>query len=127
MRYLAYEPDTAIEHLAHAMRLSPLDPEISRMQAGIATAHFLCGRYVEASLWAQKALREKPGYLTAIRIAAASCALGGQREEAQRALSVLRRLDPALRVSSLKDRLPFRRSADLARYENGMRRAGLPE
>jgi hypothetical protein len=109
------------------MRLSPLDPETIRMQAGIATAQFLAGHYDEASLWAQKALREKPSYLTALRIAAASSALAGRPEQAQKEVSALRELDPTLRVSNLKDRLPFRRPKDLAGYAEGLRKAGLPE
>src|SRR5207237_10922687 len=39
------EPETAIEHFARAMRLSPLDPQVIRMQAGTAFAHLLAGRY----------------------------------------------------------------------------------
>ena len=39
------EPDAAIEHFARAMRLSPLDPEIYRMQAGTALAHLFAGRF----------------------------------------------------------------------------------
>ena len=35
------EPETAIEHLAHAMRLSPLDPDIVQMQAGTGLRTFL--------------------------------------------------------------------------------------
>jgi TolB-like protein len=121
------EPDRAIEHLARAMRLSPLDPETIRMQAGIAFAHFLSGRYDEASSWALRALRERPTYLTAIRMAAASSALAGRLEEARQAMEHLRQIDPALRVSNLKDRIPLRRPEDLARYEEGLRKAGLPE
>jgi adenylate cyclase len=121
------EPDKAIEQLAHAMRLSPLDSEINRMEAGIATAHFLSGHYDEAALWAQKALREKPTYLTAIRIAAASHAMADRPEEARKAMSRLRQLDPALRLSNLRGRLPFRKPEDLARYEDALRKAGLPE
>src|SRR5262249_30686893 len=33
------ESDSAIEHFSRAMRLSPLDPEMYRMQAGMALAH----------------------------------------------------------------------------------------
>ncbi|TMJ44918.1 MAG: adenylate/guanylate cyclase domain-containing protein, partial [Alphaproteobacteria bacterium] len=45
-------PDAAIEHLAHAMRLSPLDPLIADVQAATAHAHFFAGRYDEAASWA---------------------------------------------------------------------------
>jgi TolB-like protein/class 3 adenylate cyclase len=56
------EPDAAIKLLTHAMRLNPLDPLSFRAQGGIAFAHFLAGRYDEAALWAEKALRERPNY-----------------------------------------------------------------
>ena len=40
----------------------------------------------------------------------------------------LRQLNPALRVSTLKNVLgPYRRAKDLSRFEEGLRRAGLPE
>ena len=45
MRAYLGEPDVAIEHLARAMRLSPLDPILYQMQSGIAFAHFFAGRY----------------------------------------------------------------------------------
>ena len=54
------EPDRAVEHFAHAMRLSPIDPSIFAMQQGTAHAHFFAGRYDEALTWAKMALRELP-------------------------------------------------------------------
>jgi hypothetical protein len=39
----------------------------------------------------------------------------------------MRELDSAYRISDVKDRIPFRRPEDLARYEEGLRKAGLPE
>jgi tetratricopeptide (TPR) repeat protein len=110
------------------MRLSPLDPRLGAMQAATATAHFYAGRYDEASSWATKALRELPDLHVALRISAASDALAGRVEEAQKAVERLRQLDPILRVSSLRDILgPCRRPEDLARYEEALRKAGLPE
>ena len=69
VRVFLGEPEVAIEHLARAMRLSPLDPLIFVAQDGIAFAHFFAGRYDEASSWAEKAVRESPNYLTAMRMA----------------------------------------------------------
>ena len=51
------EPDEAIEHLVHAMRLNPLDPLFQRMQTGVAAAHFLAGRYEQSSSYAHTALQ----------------------------------------------------------------------
>jgi len=121
------EPELAIEHLARAMRLNPLDPLTFAAQTGCAHAHFFAGRYGEASSWAQMALSDQPNFMTSNRIAAASYALAGQLEEARRTMIRLRELDPALRVSNLKDQIPLRRGDDLSRYEEGLRRAGLPE
>ena len=72
------EPDDAIEHFARAMRLSPLDPEMYRMQAGMAMAHLLAGRFDAASSWAEKAFRELPSFLMVVGIIAASHALAGR-------------------------------------------------
>ena len=121
------EPETAIEQLTHTMRLSPRDPLRFRAQGGVAFAHFLAGRYDEASLWAERALRMRPTFLPALRELAAAQALAGRLSEAREARARLRQLAPSLRVADVKDWIPFRRSEDLARLEDGLRKAGLPE
>ncbi|HVJ42592.1 MAG TPA: winged helix-turn-helix domain-containing tetratricopeptide repeat protein [Dongiaceae bacterium] len=121
------DPDGAIEHFTQAMRLSPLDPEMYRMQAGMAVAHLFSGRFDEASSWAEKACRSLPSLLMAVAICAASHALAGRSDQAQRTMERLRQLDPALRISSLADWLPIRRPQDLSIFSDGLRRAGLPE
>jgi tetratricopeptide (TPR) repeat protein len=75
------EPDRAVEHFAHAMRLSPVDPNLTFMQQGIAHAHFFVSRYEEALTWAKMALRGLPDGHASLRIASASCALAGRPEE----------------------------------------------
>ena len=121
------EPDQGIERLARAMRLSPLDPYLSRMQYATAHAHFFGGRYDEASSWAAMALRDAPDSQPALRINAASNALAGRPEQAQKSVARLRQLNPTLRVSNIRDVLGPYRPEDLARYEEGLRKAGLPE
>jgi TolB-like protein len=121
------EPDNAIERLAYAMRSSPLDSEMYRMQCGTALAHLCAGRFNEAGPWAEKSLRDLPSFLIAVCIVAASHAFAGRRDEAQRAIQNLRRLNPALRLSNLKDWLLFHRPDYLATLSDGLRRAGLPE
>jgi tetratricopeptide (TPR) repeat protein len=109
------------------MRLSPLDPS-QRMPSGTAHAHFFLGRYDEAASWAAMALQDNPDLQAGLRIDAASNAMAGRPEQAHKAVARLRQLNPALRVSTLKDVVgPFRRAEDLSRYEEGLRQAGLPE
>src|SRR5450830_1160893 len=127
LRAYCGEPDVAIEHLARAMRLSPLDPTLYHMQAGTAFAHFLAGRFDAASSWAEKAFRDQPSYLPAAAVNAASHALAGRMEEARQAMERLRQIDPALRISNLKDWFPIRRPEHFARWTEGLRKAGLPE
>ena len=121
------ESDGAIEHFTQAMRLSPLDPEIYRMQAGMAAAHLFAGRFDIASSWAEKSFGDLPSFLMVVGIVAASHALAGRADEARRAMHHLRQLDPALRVSNLRDWLPIQRPEDLATFADGLRQAGLPE
>jgi TolB-like protein len=127
MRAYRGETDVAIEHLARAMRLSPLDPGLYHMQVGTGFAHLLSGRFDDASSWAEKAFREEPNYLPAASVMAASHALAGRLEEARQAMERLRQIDPALRISNLKDWYPIRRPEDLSIWTEGLRKAGLPE
>src|SRR6516162_4982603 len=121
------ELDLAIDHHARAMRLSPLDPILYNMQVGTAFVHFLASRYDEACAWANRALNEQPNYPAANRILAASNAFSGRLSEAHEAMTRLRKLDPSLRVSNLNEVFPLRRPDDLAKFAEGLRKAGLPD
>jgi tetratricopeptide (TPR) repeat protein len=122
------EPEAAIERFARAMRLSPLDPWIVVMRSGIAHAYFFLGRYDEAASWAAIALRDDPDHQPSLRVGAACNAMAGRPEQAQKAAARLRQLNPALRISNLKSAVvPYRRAEDLSLYEEGLRKAGLPE
>jgi len=108
------EPEPAIERFARAMRLSPLDRRIG-IRSGTAYAHFLLGRYDEAASWAAMALQGNPDFQPGLRIAAASNAMAGRPEQAHKAVARLRQLNPALRVSNLKDLVgPWRARRPLA-------------
>ena len=122
------EPELAIERFARAVRLNPLDPRVSGMRSGTAHGYFSLGRYQEAASWAAMASRDNPDFQPALRIEAASSAMAGRLEQAHQALGRLRRFNPSLRVSNLKDALgPYRRAEDISQYQEALRRAGLPE
>lgn len=120
------ETGDAIKCFTHAMRLSPLDPEMYRMQAGIASAHLFARNFEEAVAWAAKSYQNLPSFLLVPGILAASHAHLGRLDEARRAMQQVRRLDPGLRVANLRDWLPIHRPEDLAMFEDGLRKAGLP-
>jgi TolB-like protein len=127
LRVLAGDPNAAIKSFEHAMRLSPLDPEMFRMQAGVAFAHLLAGRFDAAASWAEKSFRDLPSFLVAIAILAASHALAGRMTEAEKAMQHLRGLDPALRISNIAAWLPLRGQDNQERLAGGLRKAGLPD
>jgi TolB-like protein len=127
LRFYRGETDVAIEHLARAMRLSPLDPTLYQMRVGTGFAHLLAGRFDDACLWAERAFREEPNYLPAAAVTAASHVLAGRPEQARHAMARLREIDPALRLSNLKDWFPIRRPEHFAIWAEGLRKAGLPE
>jgi tetratricopeptide (TPR) repeat protein len=121
------EPQTAIDRVERAMRLSPLDPFAYLAQGSVALAHFAAGHYEEALSWAQRSIRERPNFLPSIRIFAASCAMAGRQEDAEKAIARLRELNPTFRLSDVKDLYRASHPEDLARYEAALRKAGLPE
>jgi adenylate cyclase len=121
------ESASAIEHFERAMRLSPLDPLTYFAFTGMAYAHAFAGRYDEAVSWATKALHEQPSHAPALRVVAMANALSDRMVEARAAMACLREVDPALRLGNLDRVVGPHRRANFARYEDGLRKAGLPE
>ncbi|MBL8705954.1 MAG: winged helix-turn-helix domain-containing protein [Rhodospirillales bacterium] len=121
------DPDAGVERASHAMRLSPLDPYLHGICHTVAHGHFFASRHEEAAAWAAKSLSEAPRSHPALRISAASHAFRGDMEQARSAIERLRRIDPNLRISNLRNVLGPYRPDDVAKYQEGLRRAGLPE
>jgi TolB-like protein/class 3 adenylate cyclase/tetratricopeptide (TPR) repeat protein len=117
----------ANEHFHRAIRLSPLDPRIFIAFNGLAHSLFFAGNYDEASMWAEKAIRESPNYLTGQRIAMACQAMSGRVDEARETCSRVMKMDPTQRISDIRHRQPFRRDVDVAKLAEGFRLAGMPE
>ena len=114
VRGYAGDPDGAIESLNNAIRLDPLDPRVFLTQTAMAFAHFIAGRDDEAADWAAMALRLKPNWHPALRMALASNGMRGRVDEADRVLRAYLRSRPGgercqdMRILSV---LPRRRPA----------------
>jgi tetratricopeptide (TPR) repeat protein len=127
VRIFLGEPTGAIECFERAMRLSPLDPFANIAYSGMGAAYLFAGHYDQAAFWARKANHEQP-YAASWSTAAIAYALSDRIAEAREAMTRLREIDPGLRLSNLaRVAPPFRRPEDLARYTEGLRKAGLPE
>ena len=120
-------PEALVERATHAMRLSPQDQQTFAMKMAIGLGHYLTGHYEEAYSWAESALREQPNFVHAACATAASAAQLGRLEDAKRAITRLREINPGLRISNIRDLLNFQRAEELERWTDGLRKAGLPE
>jgi adenylate cyclase len=121
------DPEVAIECAGRAMRLSPHDPYMFDMQTVTALAHFFAGRYAEALPWAEAAVRGQPNFGPALRMLAASSAMTGRHEQAQKAIASLLELHPSLRISNLPDLFLGTRPEGFPKWVEALRKAGLPE
>jgi TolB-like protein len=121
------ELDLAIEHVQRAMRLSPQDPQMFAMEIAIAVAHLFAGRFEPALEWAEKSVQERSNFFVGTCIAASSGALAGKPVRAEKAMTRLRELNPALRISNIGEMQPFRRPEHVEILARGLRMAGLPE
>ena len=78
-----------IDYNTRAMLLSPLDPLTYRCHVGIAWSCFFTGRFEEAIVAADKAYREQPNFLPALRVKLAAAAMAGRTEDMEDALVTL--------------------------------------
>jgi TolB-like protein len=124
---IAGKPKLAGERLLRARELSANNNLIFKIDAASAYALFFTGRYDDAAYSAMNALRARPNYLTAYRIAAASDVLAGRTEQGRRLIAKVRAADPKLLLSGLPDLLPFRRKNDFDRWAGALQAAGLPD
>ena len=119
--------DEAILSAQQAVRLSPLDPGLYPLGIALGLAHLAVGRYEEGLLWAEKSWRENGG-LPAIRLILTLCGHLGRQQEADDCLRQMRETFPKPTIADLiGDLSRFLPAEILARYAEGLRKAGVPE
>jgi TolB-like protein/DNA-binding CsgD family transcriptional regulator len=122
--------ETALEHAAHARRLSPLEPLAINYWMPTALANFFIGRYEEARDAADRALGEHIDFPPALRVKIASCGLLGRIEEGHDCVKRLLRVNPDATITALRayyePRLR-RNPQGLESYLQGLRLSGLPD
>jgi len=127
VRGYAGDPEQAIKSLNKAIRLNPLDPRCFLTQSAMAFAHFIAARDDDAADWAAMALRVKPNWPPALRVAIAANAMRGRLDQAKQALNLLLQADPRLTIARICEFYPLRRAADRQRLILAMSTAGMRE
>jgi adenylate cyclase len=115
----------AIEHFERSIRLSPLDPMMFNIFAGIGAAHLDAENYAEAARWIERGLREQPDAIWLNRMLAVAYFHSGHVDAAKTALGVLLRSFPGLTIAGLVESAAF---SDFLRgkFEEAFRELGLP-
>jgi tetratricopeptide (TPR) repeat protein len=121
------EAETAISRSTRALLLSPHDPSLSNIRRAIAFSYFIAGRYAEAISASEMITPITQNVVFGLATVAACAALLGRQAEAEHAASAIRLADPSLRLANLRERFPMAREEDFSRWEEGLRKAGLPE
>ncbi len=122
---LAGEYETAITHINKAIRLSPHDPFAVYWLGHLGVASFADERYEDACYWGRKTIQQNPKFPGGHRLVAASCGQLGHMQEAESELKELLRLMPGMTADDVRKQVPFKRSSDMERYIDGLRKAGL--
>lgn len=120
----AGDPEPSIENNLLALRLNPGDPLNPHRYFGLALAHFVARRYVQALENAVRAVGTRPDWWLAQTLLAATLAELGRLVEARAACADLIRLKPEMTLASL-DVLPFAKSSDRDQVSDGLRKCGV--
>jgi len=121
----AGDPAAAAEWFSRGQQLSPLDSRNFIYYSGLAYALSMLGRDEEALGWAQRSVATKPSWVTGWKALASALVHLGRLGEARAAAARVSEGAPGYRVRNTLDLM--RPSPGLARYIDGLRRAGLPE
>ncbi|MBV9522632.1 MAG: adenylyl cyclase [Alphaproteobacteria bacterium] len=117
----AGHPTKSVELLGKAMRLNPYYPDWYLWY--LADAYSTMGQYAEVIATVQRMQDPDEGR----RMLAASFAHLGMMEEARAEAREVLRLHPGFTIGRWRHRPPYRDSAILERYIDGLRKAGLPD
>lgn len=118
-------PEKSLELIKKAMRLCPVYP--GWFLSALGTAYRLTGQ-TDSAIGAFEAAIKRHADFLALHVGLAST-LGelGQQEEARKPASEILRLSPDFSIKTYMEGLSYRDPAELARFEDGLRKAGLPE
>jgi TolB-like protein/class 3 adenylate cyclase/Tfp pilus assembly protein PilF len=120
-------PESAIDDLERALRLSPIDGGRFYTLTLLARAHTLCGHPEKAIAPVGESLRVRPNFPATLIDAIVAHALAGDIGSARTLLAAYTATRPSARIATFKATTPHLSAGGLDKYADGLRLAGLPE
>jgi TolB-like protein/Tfp pilus assembly protein PilF len=117
--------DEAVRHSEQALRLDPIPPGWYYRILGLA--YFHAGRYEEAIAAHKKSLNRAPNDLFTCLALTTAYSWAGRLEEARGQAAEVLRINPKFSVGERVKLGLYKNQADLERYLDGLRKAGLPD
>ena len=113
----------AVTQINKAIRLSPRDPFMVIWFGHLGLAAFVEKRYEDTCEWGLKVIQENSRLPGGNRLLAASY---GQRiKEAAAELKEVLLLMPGMTADDIRKQVPFKKTSDMERYIEGLRKAGI--
>lgn len=119
--------EEALRRINVALRLSPSDPHGFFFDMALIMPHLMRGDYPAAIEAGRRAIEINPYFSSAYKGYLAALGLMDRRKEAHEVLLRLLALEPRFSVMEAMSCSPLSRPEDIARYAEGLRRAGLRE
>jgi TolB-like protein len=124
--------DTAamLDRLARARRLSPRDPREWMITMTTSMAHMWARDFSESVAWAEKALRQNPRALPALRTLVVGLVHSDRQERACEVVQQILRIDPKFTISGWQRQRAPQYGASNPRWQfilDAYRAAGVPE
>lgn len=120
---LAGRHEEAIRHSEQALRLDPIAPGLYYRNLG--SAYFYAGRYEEAIAAHKKSLNRAPNDILTHLCLTTAYSWAGRLEEARAQAAEVLRIKPNFSVEERAKIGLYKNQADLERYLEGLRKAGL--
>ena len=107
--------------------LNPLDPELHKVEAGLALANFLMRRFEIALSWVTKSIARQKNFTFAIRLALACYAMLGRKADAHLMLTRLYDAGGPFTITQFRTWTAIQRQEDVDLQLEAFRLAGVPE
>jgi adenylate cyclase len=120
------QPELALDHFKHGLRISPFDPINFNSYIGMGVAHFAAVRYEDAIEWLKKGLQERPSAVWAYRLLIPAYAHAGRMDDARQSATLLLQCYPDFTISRYYRNI-ISPAEHMSRVIEGLRKAGVPE